>query len=97
MTTKPDFDLIHELDAIYTPKTRGISTADEVATIKTTLGIQHRTDIELQNIRNAVVMLYGQKAERTKDDVMKSITIMDAMSAIVQVIDTEKAKRGMPV
>ena len=97
MTTKPDFDAIQELDAVYSPKTRGVSTADEVATIKTVLGIQHRTNIELQNIRNAVVMLYGQKADSAKTDVNKCLKIMDAMSAIVQVIDEEKSKRGMPV
>ena len=97
MTTKPDFDVIQELDAIYKPKTRGFSTADEVATIRTALGIQHRTDIELQNVRNAVVMLYGQKADRVKSDVSACMEIMDAMSAIVQVIDDEKVKRGMPV
>ena len=42
-------------------------------------------------------MLYGQKADKVKDDVSACMGIMDAMSAIVQVIDDEKVKRGIPV
>lgn len=97
MTTKPDFDMINELAVVYRPKTRGIVTDDEAGIIKAVLGIPHRTDVELQNVRNAVVMLYGQKADGLRNDPVEAMAVMDAMSAITAVIDTEKSKRGMPV
>lgn len=106
MTTKTDFHSVQELKEKYTPKVRGIVSFDEAQVICEVLEIANRNDIELQNIRDVVVMIYGQwfdamrqKYEQDKDKSTfdKSTEYMDAMSAITCVIDQEKFKRGMPV
>lgn len=99
MTTKTDYHMISGLKSKYTPAQRGIVTAAEVEMIRETLEISSRNNIELQNARDMVVMLYGQwaDAQRRKEDVPATMQIMDAMSAITHVIDMEKVKRGIPV
>ena len=104
MTTKTDYHAIIELKDKYAPTQRGIVSADEVETISTVLEIKARNNIELQNIRDMVVMLYGQWSEafhvkyrdnHDNDAFVKSMEYMDAMSAITCVIDQEKVKREM--
>lgn len=106
MTTKTDYHAIMELTDKYTPAQRGFVNAAEVETISAVLEIKERNNIELQNIRDMVVMLYGQWSEamrmkyREEHDGSafdKSMEYMDAMSAITCVIDHEKVKRGMEV
>lgn len=99
MTTRTDFHMIKELHEKFKPANMGIVSGTEKKLIMDTLEIPARTDIELQNLRDMAVMLYGQWADTAKQasglsDMMKE---MDAMSAVTGVIDTEKAKRGMPV
>ena len=60
MTTKTDFHAIKELKEKFTPVQRGIVAADEVKMIREMLELDHRNNIELQNIRDTVVMLYSQ-------------------------------------
>lgn len=108
MTTKTDYHAIMELKDKYTPAQRGIVNAAEVETITATLEIKSRNNIELQNVRDMTVMLYGQWADamRKKDREAaegdgaafeKAMEYMDAMSAICCVIDQEKFNRGMEV
>lgn len=61
MTTKTDFHAIQELREKYTPKMRGIVSSEEAKTICEVLEIDKRNNIELQNIRDMVVMIYGQQ------------------------------------
>lgn len=99
MTTKTDYYLITELRSRYTPVQRGIVTAAEAELIREALEIHSRSDVELQNVRDMVVLLYGQwvDSQRQKDDAPATIQLMDAMSAITHIIDQEKMKRGLPV
>lgn len=106
MTTKTDYHAILELREKYTPARRGFVNAAEAEKISVILEIKERNDIELQNVRDMVVMLYGQwhdsmreKHRRDHDDNAfdKAMEYMDAMSAITCVIDQEKVKRGLEV
>lgn len=99
MTTKTDYHLISDLKSRYTPAQRGIVTAAEVEMIRETLEIGSRNNIELQNVRDMLVMMYGRWADsqQQKDDASAAMELMDAMSAITHVIDMEKSKRGLPV
>ena len=107
MTTKTDFHAIMELKEKYTPKRYGIVYADEAEIIKKVLEIEERTPIELQNIRDMVVMLYGQWADverrpgedsgKLERELNQAYSYMDAMSAITYIIDAEKIGRGMEV
>ena len=99
MTTNTDFHAIKALKEKYTPAQRGIVTADETKLIREMLELGHRNNIELQNIRDTVVMLYSQwsGSQRQKDNIPAAMQMMDAMSAITHIIDIEKSKRGLPV
>ncbi len=105
---KTDFHAIQELREKYTPKMRGIVSGEEAKTIYEVLEIDKRNNIELQNIRDMVVMIYGQWFDKSRDQYLedkkkgvqavdKSAEYLDAMSAIICVIDYEKFKRGMGV
>ncbi len=95
MVTKTDFHSVIELQA-YTPKKSGIVSEDEVKMIRDTLELSERNMIELQNIRDMVVMLYTwwNDGERKAGG---NVDYRDAMSAITSVIDAEKVRRGMEV
>lgn len=97
MTTKTDFHAIMELKKRYTPTQRGIVNDSEEELITATLELKSRTNIELQNVRDMVVMLYSQFANREGNDVRKTMELMDAMSVICGVIDQNKLERGMAV
>lgn len=71
-------------------------------------GISADCIIELQNIRDMVGMIYGQWFDKSRDQYLedkkkgaqavdKSAEYLDAMSAIICVIDYEKFKRGLGV
>lgn len=57
MTTKTDFHAIQELREKYTPKVRDIVSGEEAKTICEVLEIDKRNNVELQNIRDMVVMI----------------------------------------
>lgn len=96
MTSNTDFHQVMELKDKYKPAARGVVSQAEASLIGSTLELGQRTDIELQNIRDVAVMLYGQFANSSKDP-MKIMELMDAMSGIAGVIDSEKSRRGLPV
>lgn len=97
MVTKNDFCSIKELHDQYNPASRGIITAEEMITIKNILELENRTNIELENIRNVVVMLYTQWVEnaRKEGNSSKAMLELDAMDAICTIVDLLKAERGM--
>lgn len=99
MTTKTDFHSIKELKEKYTPAQQGIVNATEAELIREVLEIPARNDIELQNARDMVVMLYAQWAEsqRQKGSASAAMQLMDAMSAITHIVDMEKSERGLPI
>lgn len=98
MTTKTDYHAIMDLREQYTPAQPGIANVAEIAMIREALEISARSDIELQNIRDTAVMMYGRWADGEREkDVSATMNLMDAMSAICGVIDAEKLDRGLPV
>lgn len=70
MVTKTDFHAIKELKEVYRPAQRGIVSGAEAEQIEAVLEIKSRNNIELQNVRDMVVMLYGRwsEAARAKED-----------------------------
>ena len=80
----------------YEPEGFGFCTPEEVRQIKDHFKIKERSDIELQNLRDFVVMYYAQLEDKmtTRDGIL---ALSDTMSAIVGVIDNEKCNRRMEV
>lgn len=99
MTTKTDYHAVLELKRVYIPSIRGIVTADEEELIRKVLEINDRNNIELQNVRDTVVMMYSRWAGSPKraDNISTIAKVLDAMSAICCVVDQEKSKRGLPL
>lgn len=97
MTTKTDFHSIMELKENFKPKERGWIDQKEAAQVKNVLELDVRTDIELQNIRDMAVMLYGRwsSSSRENGDYEEMDAYMDAMSAICAVVDDIKMRRGL--
>lgn len=99
MVTKSDFQAVRELSEQYKPQRWGIVSGKESALIRSVLELPERNDIELVNIRNMAVMLYGQWSDKARHDGNsdRAEMLMDAMSAVAAVIDGEKWERGMEV
>ena len=99
MTTKTDYHAIMELKKVYSPAIRGIVTADEEKLIRDVLEINSRSNIELQNVRDMVIMMYSRWSGSPKraDNISAIKKVMDGMSAICCIIDQEKSKRGLPL
>ena len=99
MTTMTDFQMIRQLCAEYAPKVRGLLSEQEEQTIRRVLELDTRTEIELQNVRDMVVMFYGERASaaRAAGDYAAFDKWEDAMSAITCAIDSVKFSRGMEV
>lgn len=99
MTTKTDFHSIMELKENFKPKERGWIDQEEAAQVKKVLELDDRTDIELQNIRDMAVMLYGRWSSNSRADgkYEEMDAYMDAMSAICAVVDDMKMRRGLEV
>lgn len=85
MTTKTDYHLISDLKSRYTPAQRGIVTATEVELIREALEISTRSNIELQNIRDVTVMLYGRWAtvRQEKDDTSAAMELICSFQSTV--------------
>ena len=99
MTTKTDYQSVMELRKAYPPAVRGLITAGEEHLIRDLLELNSRNDIELENIRNVVVMLYVRWAGSPKkaNSIPSIIGIMDAMNSVCCIIDQVKATRGLLV
>lgn len=89
---KSNYLMLKDLQEWY-PKRHGIISGEEVQTIKETLHLDKMDDLGLQNLRDFAVLYYSHKG----DDYASHFDQMDKMSAIVSVIDQEKANRGLGV
>ena len=85
----------------YEPESFGFCTPEEVRQIKDHFKIKERSDVELQNLRDFVVMYYDHLEDKlmaddkyTHDEYRR---LYDTMSAVTGVIDNEKYHRGMEV
>ena len=82
----------------YNSKDRGFCTSEEIDMIEQHFRIKDRSDVELQNLRDFVVLFYSSRLHSARDDDDDAyMKISDTMSAITGVIDLNKAKRGMAV
>ena len=86
----------------FHPKQFGVCTAEEVQKIEEHFKIKERSDIELQNLRDFVVVYFSMKtreARRSDNAVIPGSYdyMMDTVSAITAVIDEHKWRRGMEV
>ena len=91
MITKTNFHMLREFK--MKPKHFGVLNSDEVKQIRNHFQIEERTNIDLQNFRDFVVMYYSRI---TNDDIV-DMERHDLMSGITGVIDDEKWNRGMEV
>lgn len=80
----------------FRPKQRGWLTADEMTQIENHFKIKERSDVELQNLRDFLVLSYSGKIENEKDP-DECFNLSDIMSGLTGVIDLEKANRGLSV
>lgn len=99
MTTKTDYQSVIELKKVYSPAMRGVISVPEEKLIREVLELTTRNDIELQNARDTVTMMYSRWASSPKrvSNIPAIVDVIDAMSSICCVIDHEKSKRGLPV
>ena len=86
---KSNYQMIKDFTG-FTPDEFGVLNEKEYKQIKDHFMIAERSDIELQNLRNFVVLYYNTKEHH-------DIETADIMSAICGVIDIEKTKRGLSV
>ena len=79
----------------WKPNEHGFISEDEANFIVSHFEIKERSDVELQNLRDFVVIYYGTHTKKTDNEVY--MDEMDKMSAITYVIDNEKFLREMEV
>ncbi len=88
MITKSNFTMLREFSD-FKPKRFGILNGNEVKEIRNHFQLAERSDVDLQNLRDFVVMFYSGK--------LKDLEMSDKISGIVGVIDQEKFDRGLEV
>lgn len=91
---KSNYQMLLEIKH-WKPQQHMLITEDEANFIVSHFRIKDRSDIELQNLRDFVVLYYGTQVE--KIDSAVRMDEMDKMSAITYMIDEEKYNRGMEV
>lgn len=92
---KSNFQMLKEFE-YFIPKNEGFLEKDEVELIRKHFQIAERSDIELQNLRDFVVM-YFMKMIPDPETGVGRMFMLDVMSGLTGVIDVEKSKRGLPV
>lgn len=97
--TKTDFHTVMELKEKFKPARKGVISDAEAAMASSVMELPERTDIEVQNIRDAVVAHYGTAADGAvrSGNSARAMDLMDAMSALTAVVDQEKCRRGLDV
>lgn len=75
----------------WKPREFGFLYNDEIMHIRNVFKIYDRTDVELQNLRDFVVMYYSLQFTKDKPTLNDS----GKMRGICYVIDCEKVKRGI--
>lgn len=78
----------------YNPVKRGFTSEEEFKMIDSHFGLSKMTLLELMNLRDMVVLVYGGWLDDATDDFKKQRELMDAMQSITNVIDTFKYKIG---
>lgn len=91
---KTNYQLITELDKVFTPKDFGVISNAEMQVVKCGLQLDARDGIDLCNLRDMVVMYFHIKALESEDGRMPLIE-SDKLSAITYVIDSAKVERGL--
>lgn len=86
MIQKTNFHMLRELN--FKPRNFGILTGDEVDYLRDYFQLEERSDLDLQNLRDFVVMCFAKEDSLEKQDIM---------SGLIGVIDLEKTNRGMEV
>ena len=87
MIVKTNFTMLREFSD-FKPRSFGFLDGNEVERIRNQFQIAERSDLDLQNLRDFVVLYYSKK---------RDIENADIMSGIVGVIDQEKVNRGLEV
>ncbi len=83
---KTNMEMIMELDEVYTPETKRVVNIKEIHLINEKLCLGSMDELQLQNLRDMVVMWYSSKID-SFDDFNLKLDIMDKLSAITNVID----------
>ena len=81
----------------WTPKRWGWVDGEEMDTINEHFKLKERSNVELQNLRDFVVLYYSVKMEHDKLTEKEKFIQSDILSALTGVIDCEKVNRGMEV
>ena len=94
---KTNFHMLRTFE--FNPENFGVCTGEEVRQIEDHFCLKERSNVELQNLRDFVVMYYSERTERARkeDDDTNYLKLWDTMSAITGVIDQHKWERGMEV
>ena len=86
---KTNFQMIRDFRN-FKPEECGILSGKEVTEIEVNFEIKNRSDLDLQNLRDFIVLYYSTKYRDDYDQ-------WDIMSGICGVIDREKFRRGMEI
>ena len=92
------FNMIRELDE-YTPENRHFTTDEEIERISSQLCLNDLDGTGLQNLRDMVVLVYGDRSRRAREraDYKEFDRINNAMMSITAVIDLYKIKERVPL
>ena len=88
-----NFHMLQELDKAYTPETFGVLNSDETMLINQKLHIEEMDKLQLQNLRDFVVLFYSS---RERKNGLLDVN-WDKMSAITTVIDVRMFTIGTEV
>ena len=91
---KTNYQLISELDKVFTPQNFGVITNAEIQLVRSALQLDARDGLNLCNLRDMVVMYYHIKALES-DTGRMALVESDKLSAITYVIDEAKVDRGL--
>lgn len=81
----------------YNPAKRGFTSEEEFKMIDNHFGLSKMSLLELMNLRDMVVLVYGGWLDDATDDFQAQRKLMDAMQSIICVIDSFKYKAGAEV
>ena len=92
---KTNFQMIMDIRD-YRPKTRGFTSGEEIKMLNKHFGLDKMSLLELQNLRDMVVMMYTHwmQDDRSKSEIDEMMFKSDAMQSITAVIDMYKTKAG---
>ena len=94
---KTNFQMIREIKD-YTPKSRFVTSQEEIEMLKEHFGLDKMSVLELCNLRDMVVMMFTNYLEESIEvDWEKHDKQMRGMQSITAVIDAFKYKAGAEV